>query len=421
MTAIEIFEDALGIESPWKITHTELKMSDDNKRKEMHIYVDFAEGSEFSCPSCGETVKAYDTQVKTWRHMNFFQYRCYIHARIPRTKCDKHGAKTVDVPWGRIGSGFTLMFESIILTLIQHMSVSAVAREIGEHDTKIWRVLKHYTDLVLPERDFSDVREIGIDEYSHKGHQYVTVVLSHPTLIHAKARVIDIEDGKGKDTIEAFDKTFKEHNGNNEAIETITSDMSRGYKDAMKKKFKKASITIDKFHVIKQMNDALDKIRRRETISERPNTTEVFANTKYLWLKNKENLSFSQLTRLNELLTLKHLDTVIAYDFKLRLQDIYNTSEDRDSACYYFENLIEDLLNSNIKELIQVAKTLINNATEILNYFEGRKTNAILEGFNSMISIIKNRARGFRNLENFKNMIYFCLGDLNFPKATLVA
>lgn len=181
MTSEELFEKAIGITSPWKIIQTELRASEDSKRMEMHIDLDFTPGSQFICPVCGEDSAVHDSETKTWRHMNFFQYRCYIHARVPRVRCDRHGVKTVNVPWGREGSGFTLMMESLILALIQHMLVSTAAREIGETDKKLWRVLKHYTDELLPTRDFSDVQDIGIDEYSHKGHKYITVVVSHPT------------------------------------------------------------------------------------------------------------------------------------------------------------------------------------------------------------------------------------------------
>lgn len=420
MTATEIFEAALGVNSPWKITSTELLPSQDGKRQEMHINVDFEAGADFCCPDCGIVLKAYDTKIKTWRHMNFFQYRCYIHARVPRTKCDKHGVKNVEVPWGRIGSGFTLMFESIILTLAQHMSIRSVAREIGETDTRIWRVLKHYTNKILPTRDFSDVKEIGIDEYSHKGHNYITVILSRSTAKHVKPRVIDIEDGKGLSAVETFNEVFKEFGGLNEEISSITSDMNKGFVNSMKNKFKNAELSIDKFHVIKNMNDTLNKIRRRESKDFSSVRNYSLGDTKYLWLRNKENLSLEKRQRLEELLQLKHLHTVIAYDFKLKLQAFYNNSKDRETACTYLEAITQDVSESTVPELRQMAKTLTNNAVEILNYFDGRKTNAILEGFNSMISIIKNRARGFRNMENFKNMIYFCLGDLNYPKALLM-
>lgn len=172
---INPFEIALGIQTPWKITDTELIPSEKNpNRLEMHIYVDFEEGSRFPCPICGEEEKVYDTRERVWRHLNFFQYRSYIHARVPRIECKEHGVKTIEVPWGRAGSGFTLMMEGVILTLLRHLPVAAAAREIGEHDTKLWRVLSFYVEEAKKGRSFADVEAIGVDEYSHKGHNYIT-------------------------------------------------------------------------------------------------------------------------------------------------------------------------------------------------------------------------------------------------------
>ena len=113
---------------------------------------------------------------------------------------------------------------------------------------------------------------------------------------------------------------------------------------------------------------------------------------------------------------------MVAYNFKLRVQDMYEKCETRDDAEPVLKSLIEDLRNTfSIYLKWSLPKTLKRNFNEILNYFDSKRTNAILEGFNSVISIIKNRARGFRNMENFKNMIYFCLGQLDFPKALIMA
>lgn len=418
MTSAELFEKALGITAPWRITQTELRPSADGRRTEMHIDVDFAPGSDFICPVCGEDCKAYDTETKTWRHLNFFQYRCYIHARVPRIKCDRHGVRTVNVPWGREGSGFTLAMESVILAFMQHMPVRTAAREIGETDNRLWRVLKYYTKKLLPTRDFSDVTEVGVDEYSHRGHDYITVFLSHPTEKKAKARVLDIEDGKGNDTVDLFSEVFGRHRGRHDDVCNITMDMTHGYREPMQKKFPNAKVTVDRFHVVKLFSDALDETRRKESYTK----GDILNKTRYLWLKNRENLSPEQQSRLDELLKIDHLETVVAYNFKLRVQDMYEKCETRDDAEPVLKSLIEDLRNTfSIYLKWSLPKTLKRNFNEILNYFDSKLTNAILEGFNSVISIIKNRARGFRNMENFKNMIYFCLGQLDFPKALIMA
>ena len=105
---------------------------------------------------------------------------------------------------------------------------------------------------------------------------------------------------------------------------------------------------------------------------------------------------------------------MIVYSYRLRLQDMYEC-RDYETACRFLEDLTLDMANSRVRELWDMAKSLTRNAVEILNYFVSHKTNAILEGFNSKISIIKNRARDFRNMENFKNMIYFCMSGFDFP------
>jgi transposase len=86
----------------------------------------------------------HDTVEKKWRHLNFFQYECELVARVPRVKCQKDGVRQVQVPWARPGSGFTLMFEAMVLLLGQEMSIKAVAQMMGEHDNVLWRMLHHH-------------------------------------------------------------------------------------------------------------------------------------------------------------------------------------------------------------------------------------------------------------------------------------
>ena len=130
----------------------------------------------------------------------------------------------------------------------------------------------------------------------------------------------------------------------------------------------------------------------------------MLSNTKYIWLKNEENLTDKQRKRLEELLQVEYLDTVKAYDMKLKLKDFYSRHKDYDEKTIFdFENMALDFCNSTMKEMQKFGEMLVRNAVEILNYFDTKRTNAILEGFNSKISIIKNRARGFRNMKNFRD------------------
>jgi transposase len=422
----KLFALGLNIEEPWRITSIEMEPAKKNPSlMELHIKIDFAEGAAFDYPGVEEKCKVHDTRERTWRHLNFFQYRCYITAKVPRIITPDGKVRTVEVPWARSGSGFTLMMEGVILTLVKHMPVRTVAREIGEHDTKLWRLIDHHVEEALKDQVFSDVSAIGVDEYSHKGHNYITVFLSHPDVVTdeagrrrqaGKARVLFVTEGKDKDAVKRFLSRFEERGGRAEQVKVATSDMIHGYRSAIGESFPNAVVTVDKFHVVKNCSDAVDSTRKRELRCKDAAKAKALKETRYIWLKNPDNLTDKQREKLDQLLQVEYLDTVQAYDCRLELQEFYESyrsyDEDMVSA---FERLTIRFANSAVMEIRKFAQCLTRNAVEILNYFQTLRTNAILEGFNSKISIIKSRARGFRNMGNFMNMIYFVCGELTLP------
>jgi transposase len=83
---------------------------------------------------------------KEWRHLNFFQHEAYLRASVPRVRCGEHGVRQVEVPWARPGSGFTTLFEALVMVLMREMPVKAASRIVGEQDTRLWRVLLHHVD-----------------------------------------------------------------------------------------------------------------------------------------------------------------------------------------------------------------------------------------------------------------------------------
>jgi transposase len=83
----QLFSAALGLQEPIYIE--EIRFTED----ELHIHLNFYKSSEFPCPHCGKLHKVYDTREKIWRHLNFFQYKCFLHFPTPRTdfpQCGKH-------------------------------------------------------------------------------------------------------------------------------------------------------------------------------------------------------------------------------------------------------------------------------------------------------------------------------------------
>ena len=401
MNTTDLFAAALNLPEPWSIAKVEFK-PDSAGSMELHIELSFPRGSKFSCPECGTEAAAYDTKPRTWRHLNFFQYKTYIHADLPRVKCGEHGVKTISVPWAREGSGFTLLFEGWVMELAKHLPVATIANMVDEHDTRLWRFIKYYVDEARSREDYSDVTAVGIDETSKKGHKYVTVVVDLN-----QRKVIFVTNGKDATTVDHFVEDFEEHKGIPLNVRIITCDMSLGFKKGVKEHFANSSTIIDKFHVIKHANEAVDKVRKIEAKSNL-----LLKNTKYLWLKNDSNLTEKQQNK-KQSLQKQHLKTARAYAMRVELQDIYEQASNRTNADIRLSSLCSWMMHSRLFPMKEFAKLIRNHWNEILNYFEHRYTNAILEGMNSIIQNIKRRARGFRNDEYFKTMIYLGCGKLD--------
>src|SRR5271165_2934423 len=170
MQDTDLFQLALGLSSPWMVTRSEFDAVDGR----LDLYVDFPRGSRFACAQCGrEGCAVHDTKDETWRHLDFFQHRTLLHARTPRVTCPECGVRKVATPWARAGSGFTLLFEAFMLTLAKAMPIANAARLLGEHDTRMWRIVEHYVWRAVEKLDLSEVRRIAADETSaRRGHDH---------------------------------------------------------------------------------------------------------------------------------------------------------------------------------------------------------------------------------------------------------
>jgi hypothetical protein len=173
----ELFTGALGLVAPWRVARSEFVKSDEavstkdaavapvRDAGRLDLFLEFPRGARFRCPEpgCERECGVHDTDTKTWRHLDFFQYHAYPRAKVPRVVCSEHGVRQVAVSWARPGSGFTLLFEALLLTFASAMPVKRIAKFTGEHDTKIWRVLTHYVTTVRTGLDFSKVERVGVD------------------------------------------------------------------------------------------------------------------------------------------------------------------------------------------------------------------------------------------------------------------
>ena len=164
MSNTDIFSLALSIEEPWFIE--EVKFDGEGKRIDVHI--NFLKGSSFPSQREGydEKYKVHETVEKKWRHLNFFEHDCYLHCRTPRIDLGSNKTEFISPPWAGNSSGFTLLFEALVITLCQHMTVLAASRIVKESDDKLWRLLRNYVSLAKEEEDYSNITSVGMDETS---------------------------------------------------------------------------------------------------------------------------------------------------------------------------------------------------------------------------------------------------------------
>ena len=403
MVPEDLFSLALGLVPPWLVDDVTFQVEE--KRLDLHI--NFPKGSRFACSVCGEECPVHDTRDHTWRHMDFFQHEAYLHARVPRVKCQEHGVHQISVPWAREGSHFTLLFEALIMTLVREMPVLTVARLVGETDTLLWRVIDHYVPEARTRVDMAHVHAVGVDETSsRRGHDYITLFVD----LDAR-RLLFATPGKDAKTFERFSADLQAHGGSAEAITDVSMDLSPAFQKGAAEHLPNAEITFDRFHLMKLVNEAVDDVRKGEVLTQ-PN----LKKTRWLWLKNDCNLKVKQKEKLQALLKDQNLKTAQAYQFRLTFQDIF-TIKNRHQGATLLKAWLENARTSDLPPIVKVAYTIMNHWDGVLRWFESQITNGILEGFNSLIQSAKAKARGYRTHKNFINMAYLILGklDLRLP------
>ena len=405
MRDTDLFQLALGLTPPWYVVSCEF----DPEKRRLDIEIDFPRGSAFACPSCGKgDCGAYDTEQHSWRHLNFFQHEAYLTARVPRVSCGECGVKTVDVPWARSGSGFTLLFEALVMVMAKGMPVKSIANLLKEHDTRLWRVLDYYVQEARQDSEFSSVTDVGVDETSSKrGHNYVTLFVN--LLL---SQVLFATEGKDASTLARFKSDLVSHRGDPSRIREICCDMSPAFISGVEKHFPEAQLTFDKFHVMKILNEAVDEVRRQEQ-QIRPE----LKRTRYLWLKNPQNLKSHQVAMLDGLKLKKmNLKTVRAYHIRMNFQELWqqppHTSEAFLKKWYFWAT------HSHLEPIKKAAYTVKRHWDGILRWFTSKINNGILEGINSLIQAAKARARGYRTTKNLITMIYIIGGKLQFKLPT---
>jgi len=407
-----LFAMALGLSAPWQVVRSGLEEGG-AESKFLYVDMEVEPGAQLPCPLCGELCPLYDHEVKRWRHLNFWQHPTYLSARVPRVQCPQHQVKQVSVPWARPESGFTLMFEAFVMALVREMPVAAVANLVAEHDTRLWRVVRHYVGRAHDRQDWGEVRAVAIDDTAtRKGHRYATVVVEIDPQQTQPARLLFMTPERTAASVGEFAAAMPAHGAKPDQIRLAAIDMSAAYQKGLREHLPKAEIVFDRFHVMQLAGKAVDEVRKQ---LQREGVTLKGA----LWALrgNASRLSQAQL-QLRHDICARHKELGRAMALRESLQDTWQWPS-ATGAELHLTAWCSWAVRSRLAAFKQLAQTLKRHWDGILAYYPHRITSAAIESINSIIQTARRRARGFRNFDNLKAICYWMAGrlDLQIPSA----
>ena len=405
----KLYEQILGIPQPWYVEEVALRLDEG----EIEVRVRGSAAVE-KCPECGKACARYDSSERRWRHLDTCQYRTILVATVPRIDCDEHGVRQVRVPWAEERSRFTALFEALAIDWLRATeSIAAVAKGLrlswdevaGIRGRAVARGMKCRGRAALP-------ASIGVDETSiRRGHEYITVVNAL-----GQARVLEVIDDRTQASLDAF---WSQYDTNElEVVESVAMDMWAAYITSTRKHLPDADekIVFDKFHIMKHLGDAVDKVRRREHRTLSASGDDRLAKTRYLWLTHPAQLEGEARARIE---ALRHgaLKTARAFRYKEHASRLWGYVR-RGMAERLWKQWLRGALRCQLEPIRRVARMIRDYWYGVINAATSDITNAMSESINAQIQRIKKRACGFRSRPRFREAILFHLGCLDlYPQS----
>lgn len=366
---------SLQLGGDWKID----RMFLDAEAQRIDIYISHAD-RPLICPQTGETGTLYDhRKERSWRHLDWFQFRCFIHCRVPRVKSSA-GVNTIRVPWSSASQRYTEAFESWTIRLLQATkNQTKTAQLLRCKFDVVNRILHRNVERGERRRALQGISHVSVDEKAiHRGHKYATVVSDSE-----RGVVLDVGQGRDKNSVKALLKGLL--GDLKDEIQTITTDMWKAYISCITELFPNATLIHDRFHLIQYLNKAIDQVRRREVKQH-----DELKHSRYALLKNEANRTANQ-------------EDIFQAIFRCR------TFAD---AKKYFKLWLESVKEEVVSEVIQIAEMFERHREGVCNALCHEQSNARAERTNGKIQEVKTVGRGYRKFNNFRSAILFFHGGL---------
>lgn len=402
MITEQFFEVLLDFGDEWEV----IRVASNDGTDEVDIFVEYVGRAE-----------VYDyAPMRRWRHLDTMQFKTFINCRVPRIKGDDGKVKTVVSPWADKHNRHTYLFEwGVINLLLVSKNQTRTAELMRCKFDVVNRIMGNATRRGLERRkeEKEEITEVSIDEKSfQKGHNYASI-LSDPR----NARVLEVVEKRTTESCKELIKTGLTEE-QREKVEKVTMDMWAAYLAGAKSELPQAEIVHDKFHLIKYLNQAIDRVRRKEVKKykkeDEVEKLEQLKNSRYAMLKNKENLTDQQRDKF-EAIRAANYEVSRAWQARENFKEVFKNASLEESEAIFYE-WFKAVKESGIKEVIKVAEMFANHLHGVLNAMTSGFSNAMAERLNGKIQLLKSIARGYRKFENFRNAILFFYGKLDlFP------
>ena len=394
--------------------YTEVKLK--REEKKLEIRMEAKKQSKGRCHVCGKKSSTYDHQGERWyKFIPIWGYQVSLRYRPRRVSCKDHGVKIEEIPWG-IGKR---PIAKALAIMVSDWAKVLPWKEVGNRFRLSWDCIfesvKYVVKYGLEQRNLDRVKAIGIDEVyiQKKGRQFVTLVYE---ITNGTKRLLWIGQNRNSKTLLRFFRMMGKERYKN--IKVVSSDMWGAYLKVIKKKLPKAIHVLDRFHIMKKFNEAIDETRRKEVLKQYKKNPNILKNTRWLFLKKPDNLTEVQEMNLRSLVSL-NLKTYRAYLLREAFQYFWKSSTVLLGEIV-LNVWIKMAMKSRIEPMIKVSKMLERHRDHLLNWFrlEPRVSNGVVEGFNNKVKVVMRRSYGFRTYAALEIALYHSLGNLPSPPLT---
>ena len=363
------------------------------------------------CPECGRRGKIKRTMpdAREWRDVCVCGWTVFFLYCPREIICLTHGRVQEEIPWADSFARITYRLEYLVLVYSQLMTQKAAAGLLHLARSTFSDILHRTITRVRDGHRIRALTSIGIDEVSYrKGHKYVTVV-------YDLERACVVWVGKGKDR-GAIDTFFNEMLSayQKKKIKWASCDMSPTYIGAIKDHCPNAKLVLDRFHIVKALNAAMDEVRMEQWREATGAERSALKGLRWLLFKHpskrtKEDKRILEILRKGNRRI--HRACVLKDEF-----DLFWNYKAPWAAKRFLKRWCTTALKSRLEPIRKFVRTIKKHADNIITFGEsGGLTNAIGEGLNRVIRIVKNRASGFRSVQAFVDLIYLVVGDLDIP------